>query len=55
MRGDVEAPCFFIDVSDPEVLAARVPFRQAAAKEFACGSQAIELHRKIGTLIPHDF
>jgi hypothetical protein len=53
--GDVKAPCLFIDVSDPEVLAVGVPFRQAAAEEFACRSQAIELHRKIGTLIPHDF
>jgi hypothetical protein len=54
VRGDVEAPGFVVDMSDPQMLAARVLFGETAGEEFACGSEAVELQRKIGTLVPHE-
>ena len=54
VRGDVQAPGLVIDMSHPQMLSSRVLFREATSEKFACGSKAVELERKIGTLVPHD-
>ena len=54
VRGDVEAPGLVVDMSDPQMLRTRVLFREATSEEFARSSKAVELQRKIGTLVPPD-
>jgi len=42
-----------VDMSDPQVLSPWISFCEASGKKIAGGSEAVELQRKFGTLIPH--
>jgi hypothetical protein len=53
VAGHMEATSLVIDVSDPQALAARIEFGEAAREELASGGDPIELQREFGTLIPH--
>jgi hypothetical protein len=53
MRGYVEAARLVVDMRDPQALALWIFFREAPRKEIAGGSEAVELQREFGTLIPH--
>jgi hypothetical protein len=51
----VEASRLIVDMSNPKALARGIGVGQATGKEGLCGGEAVELERKFGTLIPHDF
>ena len=53
VAGHVKAVCFFVDMSDPQLLPARIAFFQASREKRAGSREAIELQGLFGTLIPH--
>jgi hypothetical protein len=53
VAGNMEAPCLFIDMCDPEAFPARIGFGEAASEKLSRHREAIKFQRKFGTLIPH--
>ena len=53
MMREVKAECLIVEMRDPKALERRVLLGEASREERTRRSEAIELQREFGTLIPH--